>query len=114
MYFYRHNLTHIFTYYALLIYSALYNSKGQVGLFKVGNINFSLKSLTENSSIVSDLEELPPADGGEKTCPQQYPKDFGKCMTCAINECANSFPCNITCTIMARECLIGFALACAL
>lgn len=96
-----------------LIYSVLFNDKGQFGNFQLGNVNFSVRSLLNNNEISANLEEVPPADGGQ-TCPQQFPGNFGSCMTCAINECANSFPCNVTCTLLPHSCLIGFALGCAL
>ncbi len=49
----------------------------------------------------------------EQTCPEST-STFGSCMTCAINECANDFPCNITCAIWTKSCLAGFAIGCAI
>lgn len=56
------------------------------------------------------VDKVPVSD--EPTCYVSSGKVYSKCMTCAINECANSFPCNALCALEAGPCLIGFSLAC--
>lgn len=88
-----------------LIYSILFNNKGQFGKIELGKINFSIKALGVESSNVT-------YKASDSTCMQKNPGSFGGCMTCAITECANDFPCNATCALWPASCLVGFSLAC--
>lgn len=55
--------------------------------------------------------DLVPA-GDDPTCYTSSGGVYSKCMTCAINECANSFPCKALCALEPAPCLIGFSIAC--
>jgi hypothetical protein len=68
----------------------------------------------DNASFTTNNVELEPVDDiGGKTCPEKT-SNYSDCMTCAINECASSFPCNATCMVWPISCLTGFTLACTL
>jgi len=101
-----------------VLFSMVYNSKLQLLKFENNDFeSFSKRLYAENTEFKSEKgfrkTQTKLVVSEEKTCMEKT-KSFGDCMVCAINECANDFPCNVTCAIWTKSCLAGFALACAI
>lgn len=83
-------------------------------LWKFVSYNFLPWSTLTNSKDVRSGRFVTPnyiVEAGDKTCPQKT-TTYSDCMTCSINECANSFHCNATWVAAPIPCLEGFSLAC--
>ena len=62
-------------------------------------------------------QELRMAPDYNKTCPQQFPSDFKKCMNCAVSECYSEWLCALMCTAGGLTtfllCSAGWGIACS-